>query len=115
MASASICFMAANDGTDPPPGPWHVLLLVNGTGGGAVHFYQLSTEHMAGPKAVLLQGARHVHVHAWKSESALYEPRTGGPGDTQSLAWLVDSADVTVFGHSGSGFSLLAPSRATIS
>lgn len=104
-----------NDGTDPPPGPWHVLLLVNGTGGGAVHFYQLSTEHMAGPKAVLLQGARHVHVHAWKSESALYEPRTGGPGDTQSLAWLVDSADVTVFGHSGSGFSLLAPSRATIS
>ena len=92
-----------NNGTNPPPGPWHVLLLVNGTGGGGgtVHLYQLSTEHMAGPKAVLVERAQGVHVHAWKSESVLLEPRTGGPGDTQSLAWIVDAENFTVFGHSG--------------
>ena len=89
-----------NNGTDPAPGPGHVLLLVNRTEG-PVHFYQLSTEHMAGPKAALVTGAQSVHIHAWKSESVLYEPRTGGPGDTQSLVWIVDSANVTVFGHSG--------------
>jgi hypothetical protein len=91
-----------NDGASPPPGPWHVLLLVNGTGsGGALHFYQLSTEHKPGAKAALFAGAQGVHVHAWKSESVLYEPRTGGAGDTQSLLWVVDSANVTIFGHSG--------------
>jgi hypothetical protein len=83
-----------NDGASPPPGPWHVLLLVNGTGsGGALHFYQLSTEHKPGAKAALFAGAQGVHVHAWKSESVLYEPRTGGAGDTQSLLWVVDSAN----------------------
>ena len=94
-----------NDGAAPPPGPWHVLLLVNGTGGSgggrALHFYQLSTEHKPGAKAALFAGAQGVHVHAWKSESVLYEPRTGGAGDTQSLLWVVDCANVSVFGHSG--------------
>jgi hypothetical protein len=93
-----------NDGASPAPGPRHVLLLVNGTGGpggGPVHFYQLSTEHKPLPKAVLVAGAAGVHVHAWKSESVLYEPHTGGAGDTQSLVWLVDAENVTLFGHSG--------------
>ena len=93
-----------NDGSNPPPGPSHVLLLVNGTGrlgGGGVHLYQLSTEHMPLPKSTLFVGAADVHVHAWKSESALYEPSNGGPGDTQSLVWIVDTVNVTIFGHSG--------------
>jgi hypothetical protein len=94
-----------NDGASPPPGPRHVLLIVNGTGGGGgggdVHFYQLSTEHKPVAKAVLFAGARGVHVHAWKSESVLFEPHTGGAGDTQSLVWIVDCANVTLFGHSG--------------
>jgi hypothetical protein len=66
-----------------------------------VHLYQLSTEHKPIPKATLITGARNVHVHAWKSESVLYEPQTGGTGDTQSLLWVIDSANVTLFGHSG--------------
>ena len=92
-----------NDGAHPPPGPWHVLLLVNNTGaaGGALHLYQLSTEHKPAPTAVLVARARGVHVHAWKSESVLYEPHTGGAGDTQSLAWVTGSSNVTAFGHSG--------------
>ena len=93
-----------NDGASPAPGPRHVLLLVNGTGGpggGPVYFFQLSTEHKPVPKAVLVAGAAGVHVHAWKSESVLYEPHTGGAGDTQSLVWLADAENVTLFGHSG--------------
>lgn len=97
---------AGNNGSEPLPGPAHVLLLVNGTGGtggsgGAVHLYQLSTEHKPIPKATLITGARDVHVHAWKSESVLYEPPTGGEGDTQSLLWVIDSVNITLFGHSG--------------
>ena len=96
-----------NDGASPPPGPRHVLLLVNGTGGGGgggggpLHFYQLSTEHKPVPKAVLVAGAANVHVHAWKSESTLYEPHTGGAGDTQSLVWVAGTTNFSVFGHSG--------------
>ena len=93
---------AGNNGSSPAPGPYHVLLLLNGTGSsGPLHLYQLSTEHKPGARLALFAGAREAHVHAWKSESVLGEPHTGGAGDAQSLVGMVGCTNVSLFGHSG--------------
>ncbi len=86
-------------GTDADNGgPLHVLILVNGTGEGAVHFYNPSTEHLLNDKQVLVTGATSIHFHAWKYESSLHDSMNLSSG---SLVRIEHSQNVTLFGGSG--------------
>ena len=73
----------------------------SGGGGGEIHLYQLSAEHLVADYQVQVWRSEHVHLHAFKFESAgfLAHPSWGPPGG--GLLGCHGSRNVTVFGGSG--------------
>ena len=81
-----------------------MLLLVDGCarGGGAIHLYQPSTEHLINVYQVLVRNSTcGVHFHAWKYESSLNTKSSIPPAGSGSLARLASSDDISSFGASG--------------
>ena len=97
----------ALDGLDLRPcasSPHHVLLLVEGCqqGGGAIHIYQASTEHLINDYQNLINETHcGVHFHSWKYESALNSVSSNPPSGSGSLVKVRGSSSVSVFGSSG--------------
>ncbi len=85
------------------------LLAVNGVRPSAdrgdlvgIHLYQLSAEHLPTDYQVkVLPGSSHVHIHAFKYESAgfLAHPGWGPPGG--GLFSCASSSNISIFGGSG--------------
>lgn len=80
------------------------MLLIEGCqkGGGAIHLYQASTEHLVNNYLTLINSTHcGVHFHAWKYENALHSESSIPPDGSGSLVKIQDSDGVSVFGASG--------------
>ena len=90
--------------TWPPGAPLHVLLLVEGCkkGGGSIHLYQASTEHLVNfYQSLVVNSTCGVHFHSWKYESSLNEKSSIPPAGSGSVVKIEQSDDISIFGASG--------------
>ena len=81
-----------------------MLILVEGCrkGGGSIHLYQASTEHLVNfYQSLVVNSTCGVHFHSWKYESSLNEKTSIPPAGSGSVVKIERSDDISIFGASG--------------